>query len=292
MGCISKKLADRIRNSRSYFRQLTEQASEVADSTRIPKDVKDIKECVDMGFDPVHAAYVSVQNLVSFFAESVSTFDEFEPYYEIAGAAQEEYMPSGPPMSPLTGSYFTTWAFFDCRFGPDHETIGTCLFDVSEQLDMDAGTVEIIRRFQESLMGIYAHCGTVDSKCVLRELVTKREFTCHVASDYEGQEGELWYVRLCPPLFDLVEYHVVFTTPYVLLDATETDWAAYLNKSLLEARDSDASSDLHALLKFGKSVNGWNEFVFQAFHHSQGNAIFLAGLPDVKGSLPHATKEE
>ena len=180
MGCISKQLADRLRNSRSYFRQLTERASEIASSIRIPKDVKDIKECVDMGFDPVHAAYVSVQNLVSFFAESVSTFDEFEPYYEIAGAAQEEYMPSGPPMSPLTGSYFTTWAFFDCRFGPDHETIGTCLLDVSEQLDMDAGTVEIIRRFQESRMGIYAHSGTVDSKCVLRELVTKKIGRAHV----------------------------------------------------------------------------------------------------------------
>ena len=68
MGCISKQLEDRLRNSRSYFRQLTEQASEVTGSIRIPKDVKDIKECVDMGFDPVHAAYVSVQNLVSSFA--------------------------------------------------------------------------------------------------------------------------------------------------------------------------------------------------------------------------------
>jgi hypothetical protein len=292
MGSISMQLAVRLRNSRSYFRQLTEQASDIAGSMRIPKDVKDIKECVDMGFDPVHAAYVSVQNLVSFFAESVSTFDEFEPYYEVAGAAQEEYMPGGPPMSPLTGSYFTTWAFFDCRFGPDYETIGTCLLDVSERLDIDAGTVEIIRRFQGSRMGIYVHFGTVGSKCVLQELVTKREFTCHVASDYEGREGELWYVRLCPPLFDLVEYHVVFTTPYVLLDASEADWTAYLNRSLLEARDSDVSGDLHSLLKYGKSLNGWNEFVFQAFHHSLANAIFLAGLPDVKGSLPHATKEQ
>ncbi len=83
MGCISKSLAARLHNSGSYFRQLTEQASEIGGSIRIPKDVKDIKACVEMGFDPVHAAYVSAQNLVSFIAESVSTFDEFEPYYEI-----------------------------------------------------------------------------------------------------------------------------------------------------------------------------------------------------------------
>ncbi len=199
-------------------------------------------------------------------------------------------MPGGPPMSPLTGSYFTTWAFFDCRFGPDDETIGTCLLDVSDVLGLDHGMIEIIRRFQESRMGIYAHGGTVgDSKCILRELVTNDEFTCHPTSGYAGEEGQLWYVRLCPPLFDLTEYHVVVTTPYILTESTEVDWTAYLNKSLLAGGDVETHHDLYGLMKFGKSVNGWNEFVFQAFHHRQPDAIFLAGLPDVKGSLPHAT---
>jgi len=27
--------------------------------------------------------------------------------------------------------------------------------------------------------------------------------------------------------------------------------------------------------------------VFQAYHHHQFDAIVLAGIPDVKGSLPH-----
>jgi hypothetical protein len=290
MGRVSRKLAAQLRSSQSHFRQLTEQASEIGSSIRVAKDVKNIQECVEMGFDPVHAAYVPAQNLLSVFAESVSVLDEFEPYYEVAGAAQEEYMPGGPPMSPLTTSYFTTWAFFDCRFGPDDETIGTCLLDVSDALGLDDGTIEIIRRFQESRMGIYVHGGTVDdSKCVLRELVTNREFICHPTSGYAGQEGQLWYVRLCPPRFGLVEYHVVFTTPYVLIESTETDWTAYLNRSLLEETDSDASGDLNGLLKFGKSPTHWHEFVLLAYHHSQSDAIFLAGVPDVKGSLPHAT---
>lgn len=290
MGSISQQLAARLRRTKSHFRKLTEQASEIGSSIRVARDVKSIRECVKMGFDPIHSAYVSAQNLLSVFAESVSTLAEFEPFYELAGAAQEEYMPGGPPISPLTGSYFTAWAFLDCRFGPDRETIGTCLLDVSEQLGLDDGTVEIIRRFQESRMGIYAHCGAVNhSKIALRELVTNQKFTCHPASDYAGQEGQLWYVRLCPPLFDLAQYHVAFTTPYVLIDATEIDWTAYLKRSLLEKSDSDACCDLNGLMKFGKSANHWNEFVFQAYHHSQMDAIFLAGLPDVKGSLPHAT---
>jgi hypothetical protein len=32
-------------------------------------------------------------------------------------AAQDEYMPSGPPLSPLTTSYFCGWGYFDLHAG-------------------------------------------------------------------------------------------------------------------------------------------------------------------------------
>ena len=47
-------------------------------------------------------------------------------------------------------------------------------------------------------------------------------------------------------------------------------------------------------MKYGKAAKSrradrsWSEFVFQAYHHHQNDAIFLAGLPDVKGSRPNA----
>ena len=40
--------------------------------------------------------------------------------------------------------------------------------------------------------------------------------------------------------------------------------------------------------KSRRADRSWSEFVFQAYHHHQYDAIFLAGLPDVKGSRPHA----
>ena len=92
-------------------------------------------------------------------------------------------------MSPLTRSYFTTWAFFDVRFGPDEETIGTCLLDVADLLGMDPFMAETIRRFQDSRMGIYEHCGTEEGRCRLRELVTDEEFHCHVASATKASRG-------------------------------------------------------------------------------------------------------
>ncbi len=290
MGAISKKLASRFRKAKRQLGEMRRQVT--ADFARVPKDVKGVEALVRSGYDPVHAAYVAAQNFTSYFAETVSQFPEFDPYCQIVGPAQDEYMPSSPPMSPLTLSYFTTWAFFDVRFGPDGETIGTCMLDLADLLGMDPFMAETIRRFQDSRMGIYEQCGSEGGRFRLRELVTDDEFTCHVAAGYQGKPGELWYVRLCPPLLDLVSYHVAFTTPYVLMGAAKTDWSAYLNKSVLGSADNRQA--LNEFLKFGKSARSrkpdesWNEFIFQAYHHHQTEAIFLTGLPDVKGSLPHA----
>lgn len=284
MGVISKKLASRFRNAKKQVGDLRRQVA--ADFAQVPKDVKSVDALIRSGHDSLHAAYIAAQNFTSFFAEAVSQFPEFDPYCEIVGPAEEEYMPSGPPMSPLTRSYFTTWAFFDVRFGPDQESIGTCLLDLADLLEMVPFMAETIRQFQNSRMGIYEHVGTEESHCRLRELVTDQEFRCHNSSGYRGKVGELWYTRLCPPLLDLVDYHVAVTTPYVLIETNKADWTAYLKKSLLGSSDTEKA--LHDFMKYGKKPNAWSEFIFQAYHHHQSDVIFLAGLPDVKGSRPHA----
>ncbi len=55
---------------------------------------------------------------------------------------------------------------------------------------------------------------------------------------------------------------------------------------------ADTKKALHEFMKFGNAAKSrradrsWSEFVFQAYHHHQNDAIFLAGLPDVKDSRP------
>src|SRR5437763_7309216 len=198
MGVISKKLASRFRKARRQLGDLRRQVA--ADFGPVPRDVKSVEALVRSGHDPLHAAYVAAQNFTSFFAEAVSQFPEFDPYCQIVGPAQDAYLPSRPPLSPLTMSYFTTWAFFDVRFGPDGETIGTCLLDVADLLEMDPFMAETIRRFQGSRMGLYEQCGAEGGRVRLKELVTDDELTCHVAAGYRGKRGELWYARLCQPV--------------------------------------------------------------------------------------------
>ena len=65
------------------------------------------------GHDPCHALYVVGENVASLMAESISGIREAKGYVRIVGDAEEQYLPDGPPMSPLTVSYFTMWALFD-----------------------------------------------------------------------------------------------------------------------------------------------------------------------------------
>jgi hypothetical protein len=288
MGHISAKLAGRFASSGKHRKPIREEAKRIRESARIPNDVKGIEQLVNEGLDPLHAAYAAAQHFTAFFSDSLSALDEMEPYCRIVGAAQDEYMPDFPPMSPVTTSYFTLWAFFDVRFGADLETIGTCLLDTGSNLGLNDGMLAVTRLFQNTRMGIYEQSGRDGDKILLRELLTDQMYICHPSAGYFGNEGELWYVRLCPPIFDLIDYHVAITTPYVLLNASKADWTAYLRKQLIAAGDQRKA--FGEFMKYGPSLNHWNEFIFQGYLHHQPDAIFLTGLPDVKGSLPHASE--
>jgi hypothetical protein len=82
------------------------------------------------GFHPAHVAYVYAQNQVSVMSEQLTALKEMAPFVDIISKAEDLYVPSAPPMSPLTTSYFTCWAFFDACAGPANETIGTVVLDV------------------------------------------------------------------------------------------------------------------------------------------------------------------
>jgi hypothetical protein len=287
MGQISDRFIKRLGKSRKLTQELRREAGSIRDALDALKHGATARHSHGVALDPLHAVYVAIQNVTSIFAERVSTFPEFEPYYDAALHAEDEYLPSGPPMSPLTGSYFTTWAFFDLRFGPDNETIGGCLLNAGELLGMESETIEVIRLMSETRMGIYEHEGLKSGRTLLRELITVDGFECCVPAGYPGRKGELWFVRLCPPV-EPMKYHVALTTPYVLLDFGKADWTAYLSKSLIGLTAPEKRRRLHELLKYGRGTDFWNEFIFKAYHHHRPDSIFLTGLPNVPGSLPHA----
>lgn len=286
MGEISKTLRRKLASKSGH---LPTKVPKRRPGEPLPGGVRDIAMLIQDGLDPIHAAYSYIQQLSSHFAEGASRLPEMKAYKKLAGHAEEEYLPSGPPMSPLTGSYFTCWALYDLRFGKDGDTIGQCQIDANEIVLLNPDQLDALKKLSESRMGIYEQTGFEDGFVRLRELITGDEFPCLCTSGYRGRAGELWYVRRLPPLLpELATFHVLFTTPYILINATKDDWTQFLKRTLLKVPGNDERECLHQLLKFGLSTNYWNEFVLQAYHHHEAQAIFLAGIPDLKATLPHA----
>lgn len=255
----------------------------------LPGGIKDVATLIKEGLDPIHAAYSFMQNFTSLFAEGVSHFPEMKAWADVVAKAEEEYMPAGPPMSPLTRSYFWMWAIYDLRIGKSTDTVAYCQIAMNDVIQMNVHQMEGAKNLEGSRMGIYEHLGMEGPHILLRELITNDQLSCHCPSGYRGQKGELWYVRLVPPLEpQLAIYWIAMTTPYILMGASKSDWIAFPKRTMVQCDGPNDATRLRNLLKFGLEPNYWNEFVFKSYLNYQADAVFLTGIPDMKATLPHA----
>jgi hypothetical protein len=237
------------------------------------------------GFHPAHAAYVYAQNQVSVMSEQLTALKEMAPFVDIISKAEDLYAPSAPPMSPLTTSYFTCWAFFDACAGPANETIGTVVLEVGATFGTHPELLRLMRLMQDSRMGVYIHRGGEGDASVLEDLVTVAVYRAIVPAGYKGQKNENWYVRLLPPPFPGDKEHVAFTTPYIVVHPDFGEWLAYFRRTF-PATAGFADYERH--MKYGPTREYWNDFVFEAYVNHQADAIYLAGLPDIPESRPHS----
>ncbi|MEI6127235.1 MAG: hypothetical protein WCQ99_11865 [Pseudomonadota bacterium] len=240
------------------------------------------------GYDPVHAMYVNTQNLLSFFAEQISAFTELKSFCTRAAKAEDIYLPSGPPLSPLTNSYYSLWLLCDLVFGPDRETIIDCFLGVGPGMNVTEMHLKAAFSLKESRMGIYEHMGTDKKTITLKELLTEKTYRCICPSGYEGRKGELWYVRLVPDPLHTVDYFIIFTTPYVIYGHAIKEWEAYFARNDIDATQVGYKSRLDKLMKYGPSIHYWHEYVFLSYSKHSSDVIYLTGIPDCKATLPHA----
>lgn len=290
MGSVSLKLYERFLAEKERkvlpFSELVETKKMVSTLKKTVKTPEDLK-----GYDPLHALYVLVQNMMSLFAEQVSIFPEMKEYSRIAGKAEDVYIPDGPPISPLTRSYFTHWAFFDVTFGKDKETIGTCFLDSGKMLGVDPYFLTLVGLAQKSRMGIYEYIGDEHGLIELKELLTEKSYFCICPSGYPGQKGELWFVRIHPPPSSLVNYSVIMTTPYILIGHSKQEWVSFFERNSISMKDSQLETKLQSFLKYGLSTNYWNEFIVEAYAGYRLEAIFLQGIADLANTKPQAPRK-
>jgi len=282
---ISKLSASKIIDLNEYRRQKKETES-------LFDDIMTAETAIQTGYDPLHAIYIHTQNLLSVLTEALQAVPEpaLNRFFDTIASADELYMPSGPPMSPLTTSYFNCWLLFDLKFGLDQETLTTLTIDLQRHLGLDKNTLAVMQSMQESRMGMYEFMGREGDKVLLRELTRQEVVTCICPSGYFGKTlGELWFARVLKPVIGQFPYSVVFTTPYVLSSHEKPRWEAYLKRTVSQKKTHTTANSLESLMKYGLSDAYWHEYIHQAYVNHQLEAIFLQGLPDVSSTRPHYT---
>ena len=100
----ARLIADIKRHAGSKVVKLKDVVAGRFAAEELQKTVRNAKDLA--GLNSTHAAYMYAQNQVSVMSELLTALDAMAPFSDMISKAEDEYMPSGPPMSPLTVSYF------------------------------------------------------------------------------------------------------------------------------------------------------------------------------------------
>ena len=235
---------------------------------------------------PGFAAYIFVTNWALGLVEAMQVLPELGRFMDRIAKAEDDYMPDGPPMSPVTRSLFWAWSLWDLTIGVKRESLGSILLAIARDQGMDALFVGILRTLVASRLGLHVHEGVDGGRIRLRELGTAEVRDCICPAGYLGAPGELWLARVLLPPSARQPESIVVTTPYVIERPGVTAWQAFLDRTLPRmGRDADAYG---AFMKHGLDERYWFEYVFEAYASDRPDAIFLAGLPDIAESRPHS----
>jgi len=243
-------------------------------------------------YDPSHKMYIIAQNILSYFAEEFSTLVEFVDYYDKVVEIEDEFMPSGPPMSPLTKTYFTFWCFCDLMFGDEKETICSIFYDLVIENEFDEILLKAIDNLNVSYMGFYTHMGFEDGFILLKEILTNKLFRCMCPTGYKGKKDEIWFVRIVPNLDVVYDYYIIINTPYIILNYTAKDWIDFFQRQGIVKEDKNFKKNLYAFLKDNSDFKYWHNYIMDAYVNYSSSNVLLTGIPDIKGSKPHELCDE
>ena len=244
--------------------------------------------------DPAAAMYLHGIKVMTLLGNTLATHPALTKLMDRIEHAEEEYMPSGPPMSPITHSHFLLWSLLDLPQGLARETLGSIVEAAQRAVAGDADTVELIATLNRSRLGVYVQETASDgNRFGLRELVTGRtgEFACD--SGYRGVPGNILLVRALPPPVNILRHGAIIMTPYQIIAPGEDAWLAYFDRTLPQLGIGDPVKAYEHLMKSGCGQLGdryWMEYIFEAYANHTESTVFLKGLPDVASSRPHAEK--
>lgn len=244
-------------------------------------------EIIKSGYEPNLRVYTNCQNLLSVFAEEITLHRDFRSYNKRILNVENRYLPSFPPMSPVTNAYFAYWTLCDFQFGKNKETMTSIFADVGAVKGFGEEEISVSNALKDSCMKFYLHMGFENGFLLLKDILTERVSRCISNSGYNGLEGEIWFVRMVPNIDKIHDFQVVLTTPYIILRNSEVDWISFFQRQGIEQGDPEMELKYQRFMKNNPTLNYWMEYLLDAYVNFKPHSIMLTGIPDISGSKPH-----
>lgn len=203
-------------------------------------------------------------------------------------AAQEEYMPGGPPMSPLLDSTYVSWYMADLHIGPRKETLCSILCDLAPLLRLPDEIVEVARRFERTHLDIYRAENLPNGRVKLTRLLDGSSVNAELAEIVPTDNG-LWLARVLPPFDPAVnDDSVVWGAPYLLMsEGGEQEWLAFFERVAPGLAGEARAAALVQYFK-GGTPNHMLEYIVNGYYGQAPNStVVLTGVPDRPETQPH-----
>lgn len=235
--------------------------------------------------------YMAVFNISTEFADQVlDTIPLLNDFNNRICDQHDEYLPSGPPMSPITKTFFSQWMTLDALIN-DKLTLGLLFSRYIQEKKVMGYAVKAMDNLNESFVSLYQVVGGDLKKTILWDLIEKCELEASIpiydysVATYSPAIGEIWYTRILPPLDQEQYVYTVLGTPLIFRHTKREDWQGYLARRIA-GKDKNVKG-IKKHLKHGDTFGYWMEFVFQAYSNHTSEIIYAEGLPDIKDSRPH-----
>lgn len=197
-------------------------------------------------------------------------------------ATRTAYRPG--PDGPIYDSMFATWWAMDLPIlreeGTDGEpeSIASIIADVGESVGGSSEQVRRMRLLAECRLQVVRIEARKGLRVELADLITAETASVTLSHDADGEEGDLWLVRLLPPLLPEGE-HVCIITPYLLSGPdAESRWRAYFRRVLGRSAKKRYPSHMR-----GEPPSYWLDFVVEAASDDEALNALLVGLPREEG---------
>ncbi len=238
----------------------------------------------------------------------------FNQLNRLMDAFEEEYMPGGPPQSPIYDSFHVQHVLGEVPVGAADETPYSVLVKLTLSSARHARFHALARSLAEAHLDVYAVTAAKGLRGELSPIRGGSAFTVNATAPF-FERGDLVLARVLP--FE-GEYYIA-DSPYLLREPTQ-EWLAYFERvaataqqpaadaartrpkgklsakqeakwrqrQRLKTQSSQPDLLIRHHLKRGNSDRFWLDYVMDAYTGERRGIVYLAGVPDRPESLPHS----